>query len=251
MAKEELLEFEGTVSELLPNATFRVMLQNGHEIIAHTAGKMRKNRIRVLTGDKVMVEMTPMTSPKGASPIASDRPVLVLASESPRRLALLAQAASCPTHVVPAAIDESARKGELPRVHALRLAAEKARAARERHDVPAFILAADTVVACGRRILPKAESDDEVRACLTLLSGRRHQVMTAVALLTPDGHAAHAAGDDAGFLPAAERRRQSPTMSKAAKAWARPAATPSRAAPKSSSRRSTAPIPMWWACRWR
>ena len=65
MAKEELLEFEGTVSELLANATFRVKLQNGHEIIAHTAGKMRKNRIRVLTGDKVMVEMTPYDLTKG------------------------------------------------------------------------------------------------------------------------------------------------------------------------------------------
>ena len=59
MSKEELIEFEGTVVELLPNATFRVKLENNHEIIAHTAGKMRKNRIRVLTGDKVMVEMTP------------------------------------------------------------------------------------------------------------------------------------------------------------------------------------------------
>jgi translation initiation factor IF-1 len=65
MPKEELLEFEGVVSELLPNATFRVSLQNGHEIIAHTAGKMRKNRIRVLTGDKVMVEMTPYDLTKG------------------------------------------------------------------------------------------------------------------------------------------------------------------------------------------
>ena len=128
-----------------------------------------------------------MTSPKGASPIASARPELVLASESPRRLALLAQAGIVPAHVVPAAIDESVRKGEQPRVHALRLAVEKARAAQARHNAPAFILAADTVVACGRRILPKAENDDEVRACLTLLSGRRHQVMTAVALLTPEG----------------------------------------------------------------
>mgnify|MGYP003733864097 CR=1 FL=1 len=63
--KEELLEFEGTVSELLPNATFRELLQNGHEIIAHTAGKMRKNRIRVLAGDRVMVEMTPYDLTKG------------------------------------------------------------------------------------------------------------------------------------------------------------------------------------------
>lgn len=65
MAKEELLEFPGVVSELLPNATFRVKLENGHEIIAHTAGKMRKNRIRVLAGDKVQVEMTPYDLTKG------------------------------------------------------------------------------------------------------------------------------------------------------------------------------------------
>jgi translation initiation factor IF-1 len=65
MSKEELLEFPGTVIELLPNATFRVRLENDHEIIAHTAGKMRKNRIRVLTGDKVLVEMTPYDLTKG------------------------------------------------------------------------------------------------------------------------------------------------------------------------------------------
>ncbi len=65
MAKEELLEFEGTIVELLPNATFRVVLENEHEIIAHTAGKMRKNRIRVLTGDRVLVEMTPYDLSKG------------------------------------------------------------------------------------------------------------------------------------------------------------------------------------------
>ncbi len=128
-----------------------------------------------------------MTSPKGASPIASVRPELVLASESPRRLALLAQAGITPDHVVPAALDERVLKQEAPRAHALRLAVEKARAAGARHATGAFILAADTVVACGRRILPKAESDAQVRACLSLLSGRRHQVMTAVALLTPDG----------------------------------------------------------------
>ena len=65
MAKEELLEFAGTVMELLPNATFRIELENGHEIIGHTAGKMRKNRIRVLAGDKVLVEMSPYDLPKG------------------------------------------------------------------------------------------------------------------------------------------------------------------------------------------
>ncbi|MEO9684604.1 MAG: translation initiation factor IF-1 [Tateyamaria sp.] len=65
MAKEDTLEFPGVVKELLPNATFRVELENGHEIIAHTAGKMRKNRIRVLAGDKVQVEMTPYDLSKG------------------------------------------------------------------------------------------------------------------------------------------------------------------------------------------
>ncbi len=65
MAKEETLEFPGAVVELLPNATFRVKLENGHEIIAHTAGKMRKNRIRVLVGDEVLVELTPYDLTKG------------------------------------------------------------------------------------------------------------------------------------------------------------------------------------------
>jgi translation initiation factor IF-1 len=65
MAKEELLEFPGVVEELLPNATFRVKLENDHELIAQVSGKMRKNRIRVLAGDKVMVEMTPYDLTKG------------------------------------------------------------------------------------------------------------------------------------------------------------------------------------------
>jgi septum formation protein len=110
---------------------------------------------------------------------------LILASESPRRKALLAQAGLVPDAIIPADIDESVRKGELPRLHALRLATQKARAVA--HDHTGFILAADTVVACGRRILPKAQSDDQVRLCLALLSGRRHQVITAVALIAPDG----------------------------------------------------------------
>jgi septum formation protein len=113
--------------------------------------------------------------------------LLVLASESPRRKALLAQAGIVPGAVIPAAIDEAVRKQESPRAHALRLAGEKARAVAGMHAAPAFILAADTVVACGRRILPKAETDDDIRTCLAQLSGRRHQVLTAVALLTPQG----------------------------------------------------------------
>ena len=114
--------------------------------------------------------------------------LLVLASESPRRIALLAQAGITPDAVLPASINETILKGEQPRAHAQRLAAEKARKVEsEWNGKPAFILAADTVVAVGRRILPKARDDEEVRACLKLLSGRRHQVITAVALVTPDG----------------------------------------------------------------
>ncbi len=113
---------------------------------------------------------------------------LILASESPRRAALLAQAGIIPDAILPAAIDESVLKGEQPRLHAMRLAAGKARKVQsEWNGKPAFILAADTVVALGRRILPKAANDEDVRACLTLLSGRRHQVITAVALMTPEG----------------------------------------------------------------
>src|ERR1700749_3442211 len=130
-----------------------------------------------------------MTLPRDASPIASrKRLALVLASESPRRLALLAQAGITPDAVQPASIDETPLKGEVPRVYALRLAEAKAlAAARVWKGEPALILAADTVVACGRRILPKAESDKDVSDCLSLLSGRRHQVLTAVAVRKPDG----------------------------------------------------------------
>ena len=112
----------------------------------------------------------------------------MLASESPRRKALLAQVGIVPDAVRAAAIDETPKKAELPRLHALRLAVEKARAVEATWDgAPALILAADTVVALGRRILPKVENDEEVRTCLKMLSGRSHQVITAVALLTPTG----------------------------------------------------------------
>jgi len=112
--------------------------------------------------------------------------LLVLASESPRRKALLAQAGILPDAVMPADIDESVLKAEAPRLYAARMAAAKARAVADKHS-GGFILAADTVVACGTRILPKAEDESQVRACLALLSGRRHQVLTAVALIAPDG----------------------------------------------------------------
>jgi septum formation protein len=128
-----------------------------------------------------------MTSPRGASPIASNSLPLVLASESPRRLALLAQAGVIPARVLPAHVDETPLRGEEPRAHALRLARAKAVAvAATAGSEPAVILAADTVVACGRRILPKAGTELEVRRCLELLSGRRHCVMTAIAVNAPE-----------------------------------------------------------------
>src|SRR5881227_2239163 len=113
-------------------------------------------------------------------------PILVLASASPRRLELLRQIGIVPDHVEPADIDETPRRGELPAGHVVRLAEAKAREIRPRYP-EAFILAADTVVACGRRILPKAEDEATARTCLTLLSGRRHRVYGGVALLSPGG----------------------------------------------------------------
>jgi len=114
---------------------------------------------------------------------------LVLASASPRRLELLAQIALAPDIVDPADLDETPLRHELPAPHALRLAAAKARAVAPRH-AGAFVLAADTVVACGRRILPKAETTAEAHLCLALLSGRRHRVHGAIALVAPDGRLA-------------------------------------------------------------
>lgn len=113
-------------------------------------------------------------------------PRLVLASASPRRLELLRQTGIEPDIVEPSAIDERALKAERPYRTALRLAREKARAGAMRHG-GAVVLAADTVVACGRRILPKAETVDAARACLALLSGRRHRVHGGIAVAHADG----------------------------------------------------------------
>jgi septum formation protein len=115
--------------------------------------------------------------------------VLVLASASPRRLALLRQIEIEPDHIDPAAIDEAPLRDEAPSALALRLAIAKGQAVAPRHP-GAFILAADTVVACGRRVLPKTEDEAAARACLRLLSGRRHRVYGGVALITPDGRLA-------------------------------------------------------------
>jgi septum formation protein len=111
-------------------------------------------------------------------------PSLTLASASPRRPELLARLGIEPAKIAPADIDETPLKGELPRDYAKRMAREKAVAAQSNDG---YVLAGDTVVAAGRRILPKAEDETTARDCLKLLSGRRHRVLSSIALLAPDG----------------------------------------------------------------
>jgi septum formation protein len=123
-----------------------------------------------------------------ASSKLADRSTLILASSSPRRLDLLRQVGILPDQILSPDIDETPAAGELPRPHASRLAAAKADAVAARVGPGAgYLLAADTVVACGRRILPKTETEAQARRCLELLSGRRHRVHGAVCVLAPDG----------------------------------------------------------------
>lgn len=117
---------------------------------------------------------------------------LILASASPRRLALLQQAGLEPDALLPADIDETPHRGESPRALAVRLASEKAAtAANVRRTLPelkdSFLVAADTVVAVGRRVLPKPATTDEADECLRLLSGRQHRVYCAVSMINPHG----------------------------------------------------------------
>lgn len=127
--------------------------------------------------------------------MAEEHPELVLASASPRRLALLEQVEIYPVRLVPAQIDETPKKREQPRSLAKRLAQAKAHAARESlktQDAPpdnAIILAADTVVAVGRRVLPKPATIEDAADCLTLLSGRNHRVYTGLCVISPGGRA--------------------------------------------------------------
>jgi septum formation protein len=114
---------------------------------------------------------------------------LVLASASPRRLDLLRQIGLEPDLVEAAEVDETPLKDETPRRLALRLADEKAAGVAARH-ADSYVLAADTVVTLGRRVLPKAETAAEVRDCLELLSGRAHRVLTGLTLIAPDGRRA-------------------------------------------------------------
>ncbi|MEY3260820.1 MAG: septum formation protein Maf [Pseudomonadota bacterium] len=117
------------------------------------------------------------------------RALLVLASASPRRLDLLRQVGIAPDRIDPADIDETPLAKETPRLLALRLARGKAMAAASR-NAGAFVIGADTVVAVGRRVLPKAETEAQARHCLGLLSGRGHRVMTGLCVLAPDGRRA-------------------------------------------------------------
>jgi septum formation protein len=116
----------------------------------------------------------------------AEYPRLILASASPRRLDLLAQIGVVPDAVEAADIDETPVAGELPRQNAARLARAKAQAIADRNP-GALVIGADTVVACGRRILPKAEDEKTALQCLELLSGRRHRVYGGVAVILPDG----------------------------------------------------------------
>ena len=120
--------------------------------------------------------------------MTSRKQVLVLASASPRRCDLLAQIGIVPDLIIPADIDETPRRGELPAVYARRMAHEKAMAAAT-FDMPdgAAVIAGDTVVACGRMILPKTETEAEARDCLIRLSGRLHRFLGGLALRLPDG----------------------------------------------------------------
>ena len=112
---------------------------------------------------------------------------MVLASASDRRRDLLARVGVVPQVIDPAHIDESPYPDELPRLYAKRLGREKALSVAPRH-AGAYVLAADTVVSVGRRILPKAENEQTARYCLNVMSGRRHRVYTGVSLVIPDGH---------------------------------------------------------------
>ncbi len=127
-----------------------------------------------------------MEGGEAAVPSVPGEPELVLASASPRRRELLARLGVTAPRILATDIDESPLPGEVPRAHAVRLAAGKARAAAALAP-GAVILAGDTVVGVGRRILPKAEDEATARVCLALLSGRRHRVFSAIAVLTPDG----------------------------------------------------------------
>ena len=169
---------------------------------------------------------------------------LVLASASPRRLDLLARIGVEPDAVIAADVDESVPKGELPREHAVRLAREKAQAIAAK-EPEALVLAADTVVAVGRRILPKVEDEETLRACMRLLSGRRHRVLTGVALAIPG----RGVRERLVETMIAMKRLSEEEMRATASGAARPGAMPCKVTAKSMSGTSRAAIRTSWAFR--
>ena len=174
---------------------------------------------------------------------------LILASASPRRLDLLARIGVTPDAVVPADIDESVPKGELPRDHALRLAREKAAggrgdASRTRWCSPPTRSSRSAAGSC-----PRSRTKQTLRACMRLLSGRRHRVLTGVALAIPARRRSRAAGRDDDRDEAALAPKRSTITRATANGAARPAAMRSRAMAKSMSATSPAAIPTSSACR--
>ncbi len=127
-----------------------------------------------------------MILPRGVLFSVRNKPQLILASASPRRKELLAEQGIIPDHTIPADIDETPFKKELPRPYVERMALEKARVIASNHE-DSFILAADTVVVMGRRILQKPVNSDEAYQFLSLMSGRRHKVIGSICLTTPEG----------------------------------------------------------------
>src|SRR5690606_22658330 len=159
--------------------------QEPHPRARRGRGPVRANPLRPDQGaHHLPVHARPGRPGAAVSLAGVTAPQLILASASPRRRDLLARLGVEPARVTYSGIDEAPHKGELPRDYAARMAREKALAAA---DPGAYVLAGATVVAVGRRILPKAEDEATARACLDLLSGRRHRVLSAVALLAPDG----------------------------------------------------------------
>ena len=171
-------------------------------------------------------------------------PRLILASASPRRRELLVRLGVVPDAVAPADIDETPYKSELPRDYARRMAREKALAAA---SDAAHVLAGDTVVAAGRRILPKAEDEATARRCLELLSGRRHTVLSAIALRAPDGTLREKMSETAVKFKRLSAEEIDAYI--AGNGTARRAAMPFRARRRASSRGCRAAIRASWACR--
>ena len=187
------------------------------------------------------------------STTAGWRPKLVLASGSPRRLALLQQAGIEPDALLPADVDEAPLKSETPRELAKRLARTKAevarKTARNREDLAeAFILSADTVVAVGRRVLPKAEVVDEAAACLRMLSGRAHRIYSAVCLVTPADKLRERIVETRLRFKRLSREEMESYL--ASGEWrGKAGATPSRVLPARSRSSSSAPTRTWSGCR--